>query len=138
MYYDQKRCSKILLHLEMFYLNTITIEQLFLFVEHLDQFEVRSSNWIPKLAIFQNLRWNSNKTFLKKFNFNCSRTKKQRIGNCSKEATKSPSVPIKDPWIVLFDELYYSNMVKCGQILYNYMFDARGLTNDDKFIFRDF
>ena len=52
---------------EMFYLNTI--EQLFLFVEQLDQLEVclphsRLLTGIPKLAVFQNLRWNSNKTSL--------------------------------------------------------------------------
>ena len=49
--------------IELFYLNTI--EQLFLFVEQLDQLEVclpnsRLLTWIPKLAVFQNLRWNSN------------------------------------------------------------------------------
>ena len=49
----------------MFYLNTI--EQLFLFVEQLFQLEVclpysRLLAGIPKLAVFQNLRWNSNKT----------------------------------------------------------------------------
>ena len=53
--------------LEMFYLNTI--EQLFLFVEQLDQLEVclayrRLLAGIPILAVFQNLRWNSNKTSL--------------------------------------------------------------------------
>ena len=47
----------------MFYLNTI--EQLFLFVEQLDQLEVclpysRLLTGIPILAVFQNLRWNSN------------------------------------------------------------------------------
>ena len=52
---------------EMFYLNTI--EQLFLFVEQLDQLEVclpysRLLTGIPILAVFQNLRWNSNKTSL--------------------------------------------------------------------------
>ena len=51
----------------MFYLNTI--EQLFLFVEQLDQLEVclpysRLLAGIPILAVFQNLRWNSNKTSL--------------------------------------------------------------------------
>ena len=51
----------------MFYLNTI--EQLFLFVEQLDQFEVclpysRLLTGIPILAVFKNLRWNSNKTSL--------------------------------------------------------------------------
>ena len=51
----------------MFYLNTI--EQLFLFVEQLDQLEVclpysRLLTAIPILAVFQNLRWNSNKTSL--------------------------------------------------------------------------
>ena len=49
----------------MFYLNTI--EQLFLFIEQLDQLEVclpyiRLLTGIPVLAVFQNLRWNSNKT----------------------------------------------------------------------------
>ena len=48
----------------MFYLNTI--EQLFLFVEQLFQLEVRLPYsrllaGIPILAVFQNLRWNSNK-----------------------------------------------------------------------------
>ena len=51
----------------MFYLNTI--EQLFLFVEQLDQLEVCLPfsgllPGIPILAVFQNLRWNSNKTSL--------------------------------------------------------------------------
>ena len=51
----------------MFYLNTI--EQLFLFVEKLDQLEVclpysRLLTGIPILAVFQNLKWNSNKTSL--------------------------------------------------------------------------
>ena len=51
--------------LEMFYLNTI--KQLFLFVEQLFQLEVclthsRLLAGIPILAVFQNLRWNSNKT----------------------------------------------------------------------------
>jgi len=55
-------------YLEMFYLNTI--EQLFLFVEQLFQLEVcltysRLLAGIPILAVFQNLRWNSNKTPLK-------------------------------------------------------------------------
>ena len=49
----------------MFYLNTI--EQLFLFVEQLFHLEVclpysRLLAGIPILAVFQNLRWNSNKT----------------------------------------------------------------------------
>ena len=52
---------------EMFYLNTI--EQLFLLVEQLDQLEVclpysRLLAGTPILAVFQNLRWNSNKTSL--------------------------------------------------------------------------
>ena len=52
---------------EMFCLNTI--EQLFLFAEQLDQLEVclaysRLLAGIPILAVFQNLRWNSNKTSL--------------------------------------------------------------------------
>ena len=60
--------------LEMFYLNTI--EQLFLFVEQLDQLEVYLPysillTGIPMLVVFQNLRWNSNKTSLFQF-FNCS------------------------------------------------------------------
>ena len=51
----------------MFYLNTI--KQLFLFVEQLDQLEVclpyrRLLTGITILALFQNLRWNSNKTSL--------------------------------------------------------------------------
>ena len=57
----------------MFYLNTI--EQLFLLVEQVDQLEVCLPNsrllaGIPKLAVFQNLRWNSNKTSLTFLNFN--------------------------------------------------------------------
>ena len=55
--------------LEMFYLNTI--EQLFLFVEQLDQLEIcLPYSWlltgIPILAVFQNISWNSNKTSLLK------------------------------------------------------------------------
>ena len=55
------------LKLEMFYLNTI--EQLFLFVEQLDQLEVclpysRLLAGIPVMAVFQNIWWNSNKTSL--------------------------------------------------------------------------
>ena len=55
------------LHLEMFYLNTI--EQLFLSVEQLVHLEVclpysRLLTGIQILAVFQNLRWNSNKTSL--------------------------------------------------------------------------
>ena len=51
----------------MFYMNTI--EQLFLFDEQLDQLEVclpysRILTGIQLLAVFQNLRWNSNKTSL--------------------------------------------------------------------------
>ena len=51
----------------MFYLNTI--EQLFLLVEQLDQLEIclpysRLLTGIQILAVFQNLRWNSNKTSL--------------------------------------------------------------------------
>ena len=51
----------------MFYLNTI--EHLFLLVEQLDQLEVclpysRLLAGISILAVFQNLRWNSNKTSL--------------------------------------------------------------------------
>ena len=51
----------------MFYL--YTIEQLFLFVEQLDQLEVcqlpsRLLTGIPILVVFQNLGWNSNKTSL--------------------------------------------------------------------------
>ena len=53
--------------IEMFYLNTI--EQLFHSVEQLDQLEVclpysRLLAGIPILAVFQNLKWNSNKTSL--------------------------------------------------------------------------
>ena len=55
----------------MFYLNTI--EQFFLFVEQLDLFEVcppysRLLTRIAMLAVFQNLRWNSNKTSLMSMN----------------------------------------------------------------------
>ena len=51
----------------MFYLNTI--EQLFLLIEQLDQLDVclpysRLLAGIPILTVFQNLRWNSNKTSL--------------------------------------------------------------------------
>ena len=56
----------------MFYLNII--EQLLLFVEQLDQLEVcltysRLLTGIPILVVFQNLRWNSNKTSLCRGNF---------------------------------------------------------------------
>ena len=59
---------------EMFYLNTI--EQLFLLVEQLDQLEVclpysRLLAGISILAVFQNLRWNSNKTSLIEFKTSC-------------------------------------------------------------------
>ena len=52
---------------EMFYLNTFG--QLFLLVEQLDQLEVSLPystllTGIPILVVFQNLRWNSNKTSL--------------------------------------------------------------------------
>ena len=52
---------------EMFYLNTI--EQLIHFVEQIDQLEVclpysRILTGIQILAVFQNLRWNSNKISL--------------------------------------------------------------------------
>ena len=51
----------------MFYLNTI--EQLFLFIEQVDQLEVclpysRLLTGIQILVVFKNLRWNSNKTSL--------------------------------------------------------------------------
>ena len=54
---------------DMFYLNTI--EQVFLLVEQLDQLVVcltynRLLTGIPILAVFQYLRWNSNKTSLSK------------------------------------------------------------------------
>ena len=60
-------------YVEMFYLNTI--EQLFLFVEQLDQLEVcvpfsRLLTGIPILAVFQNLRWDSNKTSLYRSDMN--------------------------------------------------------------------
>ena len=65
--YNSDNC---LLQVEMFYLNTI--EQLFLLVEQLDQLEVcltynRLLAGIPILPVFQNLRWNSNKTSLLRF-----------------------------------------------------------------------
>ena len=52
---------------EMFYMNTI--EQLFLFIEQLNQLEdclpySRLLTGMPILVVFQNLRWNSNKTSL--------------------------------------------------------------------------
>ena len=55
------------LDIEMFYLNTI--EQLFLLVEQFDHLEVclpvnQLLAGIPILAVFQNLRGNSNKTSL--------------------------------------------------------------------------
>ena len=55
---------------ELFYLNTI--EQLFLFVEQFDQLEIclpycSFLAGIPILAVFQNFRWNSNKTSLHYF-----------------------------------------------------------------------
>ena len=64
MYISKPVCEKTV---EMFYLNTI--EQLFLFVEQLDQFEVclpysRLLTGIQILVVFKNLRWNSNKTSL--------------------------------------------------------------------------
>ena len=51
-----------------------TIKQLFLFVEQVDQLEVclpysRLLTGIPILSVFQNLRWNSNKTTLKATNW---------------------------------------------------------------------
>ena len=57
------------LGVEMFYLNTI--EQLLLFVEQLDHLAVclphsRLLTGIAILAVFRNLRWNSNKTSLNK------------------------------------------------------------------------
>ena len=60
------------IQIDMFYLNTI--EQLFLFVEQLFQLEVclpysRLLAGIPILAVFQNLRWNSNKTPLRSKNY---------------------------------------------------------------------
>ena len=59
--------SYLFVGIEMFYLNTI--EQLFLFVEQLDQLQVslpcsRILTGIPILVVFQNLSWNSNKTSL--------------------------------------------------------------------------
>ena len=68
VFFFPRRSSKTILEkLEMFYLNTI--EQLFLFVEQLYQLEVclpycRLLTGIPILAVFQNLRWNSNKISL--------------------------------------------------------------------------
>ena len=58
----------------MFYYHTI--EQLFLSVEQLDQLEVcppcyRLLAGIPILAVFQNLRWNSNKTSLIEVKTSC-------------------------------------------------------------------
>ena len=67
MYYSRLQTYFLLHNIEMFYLNTIV--QLFLFVEQLDQLEVclsysRLLAGIQILAVFQNLRWNSNKTSL--------------------------------------------------------------------------
>ena len=64
---------------EMFNLNTI--EQLFLFVEQLDQLEVclpycRLLAGIPILVVFRNLGWNSNKISLSKFLQNPQEIKK--------------------------------------------------------------
>ena len=58
------------LFIEMLHLNTI--EQLLLYVEQLYQLKIclpysRLLTWIPILAVFQNLRWNSNKISLKLF-----------------------------------------------------------------------
>ena len=71
-FYRSKKASEMpildhILFVEMFYLNTI--EQVFLLVEQLDQIVVCLTNsrlltGIPILAVFQNLRWNSNKTSL--------------------------------------------------------------------------
>ena len=63
-------CMYVSVFIEIFYLNTI--EQLLLFVEQVDQLEVctpysRLLVGIPILAVFQNLRWNSNKTSLHPF-----------------------------------------------------------------------
>ena len=63
----QKRQDSCREYIEKFYLNTI--EQLFIFVEQLDQLEVclpfsKLLAGISILAVFQNLRWNSNKTSL--------------------------------------------------------------------------
>ena len=62
--FQNLRWSSMKIDLEMFYLNTI--DQLFLFVEQLDQLEVCLPNsrllaGISTLAVFQNLRWNLNK-----------------------------------------------------------------------------
>ena len=70
----------------MFYLNTI--EQLFLFVEQLDQLEVcllyiRLLTGIPILAVFQNLRWNSNKTFL----FFADKLTEKFVSKCTKKVS---------------------------------------------------
>ena len=67
---------KSFFYVEMFYLNTI--EQLLIFVEHLDQLEVclpYSSllTGIAIQAVFQNLRWNSNKTTLLQKTWNLSK-----------------------------------------------------------------
>ena len=69
-------------YLEMFYLNTI--EQVFLFVEQLDQLEVclpysRFLAGIPILAIFQNLRQNSNKTSLQVQGFDESKLTRRTL-----------------------------------------------------------
>ena len=65
----------------MFYLNTI--EQLLLFVEQLDQLKVclpysRLLTGILILAVFENLRWNSNKTSLFKKYFLHTKTTVKR------------------------------------------------------------
>ena len=64
-----------LFEIEMFYFNTI--EQFFLFVMQLDQLEVCLPYRglladIPILVVFQNLRWNSNKTYFYRWNLNKS------------------------------------------------------------------
>ena len=60
-----------MIYVEMFYLNAN--EQLFLFVEQVDQFEVcqpysRLLTGIPMLAVFQNLRLNNNEMTLHTYN----------------------------------------------------------------------
>ena len=71
--YNEDRKSWVFyINVEMFYLNTI--EQVFLSVEQLDQLEVclphsRLLTGIAILAVFQNLRWYSNKTSLLEIHF---------------------------------------------------------------------
>ena len=122
----------------MFYLNTI--EQLFLFVEQLDQLKVclpysRLLIGIPILAVFQNFRWNSNKTVYSAYSNNISESLKD---TCCVDRSFSPYENISNyhhwwPLLVnflritfhIFIKLQYSLIIiplflftpKCSQII---------------------